>query len=358
MMAALSCPAVEIPIQASAATQGSAGRRLLYVGVPGSDNDAAGPLGILVFDIDNNHKLIRRIPAAPAASVGGKIGEADRVTGIVDDAKRRRLYLSTTRGLTAFDLSTDRVLWEATYAGGCCDRLDISPDGATIYAPALGSPKWHAIDAADGRLRATIDVQGFPRQTTFSRDGSRVFLAAWQSSLIWAADAKTHRVIREVGAFGASVCPFTVNGKGSLAFVNVDGLVGFEVADLQTGAVLDRVIVPDSDADAWGRYECPSHGIALTRDERELWVADGVANRLHVFDATTYPPVPSRTIALTAQPRWVALSADDRYVYPSTGDVVDAATGKIAAVLEDGQGAVVHSQAMVEIAHTGVGRTR
>ena len=49
-------------------------------------------------------------------------------------------------------------------------------------------------------------------------------------------------------------------------------------------------------------------GIALTRDERELWVADGVANRLHVFDATAYPPVPSRTIALTAQPRWVAFS--------------------------------------------------
>jgi DNA-binding beta-propeller fold protein YncE len=180
-----------------------------------------------------------------------------------------------------------------------------------------------------------------------------VFLAAWQSPVISVADATAHKVIREVGPFGSSVCPFTVNGRGTLAFANVDGLVGFEVADLQTGMLLDRVIVEGSDMEAWPRYECPSHGIALTPDERELWVADGVANRLHVFDATTYPPVPSRIIPLHAQPRWMIFSVDGRFAYASTGDVIETASGKVVAVLDDERGITVRSEKMIEIDFAG-----
>ena len=58
------------------------------------------------------------------------------------------------------------------------------------------------------------------------------------------------------------------------------------------------------------KFECPSHGIGLTPDERELWVADGVDNRIHVFDATTYPPVASTTVEVRAQPRWVTFGID------------------------------------------------
>ena len=82
-----------------------------------------------------------------------------------------------------------------------------------------------------------------------------------------------------------------MNAKGTLAFANVDGLVGFEVGDLQTGLILDSVAAEGYDKDAAAKYECPSHGIAFTPDERELWVADGVRNRLQVFDASVYPPV-------------------------------------------------------------------
>ena len=67
------------------------------------------------------------------------------------------------------------------------------------------------------------------------------------------------------------------------------------------------------------KYECPSHGIGLTPDERELWVADGVDNRLHVFDSTTYPPVAATTVEVRAQPRWITFGIDGRYAYPSSG---------------------------------------
>ena len=326
-------------------------RRHLYVAVPGAETDLPEPaaLGILVFDIDNGHEFVRRISPWPARK--GRDGEHAR--GIAVHTASRRLYLSAIGRLAAIDLVTDRVVWEHNYDGHCCDRLDVSPDGGTIYAPAFGKPTWYVIDARDGSLKATIAVMGWPRHAIYSRDGRHVYLSAWESNVLTVADTKTNKAIREVGPFGDSVCPFAIDGKEAFVFATVDGLVGFEVADLRSGLLLDRVISESSDPAAWPRYECPSHGIALTPDQRELWVADGAENRLHVFDATTYPPVAARAIQLPAQPRWITFSIDGRYAYPSTGDVVDVPAGKITGALEDERGQLVRSERLVEIDFTG-----
>ena len=69
------------------------------------------------------------------------------------------------------------------------------------------------------------------------------------------------------------VRPFCVTA--ALVFANIDGLVGFEVGDLQTGLVLDRVQVNGYTPAQLATYECPSHGLAFTPDERALWVATG-----------------------------------------------------------------------------------
>jgi DNA-binding beta-propeller fold protein YncE len=309
----------------------------LYVALPGSDGaDPDRSVRILIFDIANEHHFVRRIPLWPAAH-----GEdAEAVRGVASHARSGRLYVSTTRRVAAIDLKTDRILWEKRYEGHGCDRLAVSPDGQTIYAPAFGSAKWYVVRAATGELRASIGVTGWPRDTMYSRDGKNAYLAAWDSPWLSVSDATRHEIVRTVGPFSASLCPFTLNGKGTMAFANVDGLVGFEVGDLQTGLILDRVAAEGYDKDAAATYECPSHGIAFTPDERELWVADGVRNRLQVFDATVYPPAPLTAVELAAQPRWITFSRDGRYAYPSTGDVIDAASRKIVGALEAPAGAM------------------
>ena len=121
------------------------------------------------------------------------------------------------------------------------------------------------------------------------------------------------------------------------------------MGDRHTGLVLDRVVVEGDHMDAAQKYACPSHGIALTRDEKELWLADGVQNRLHVFDATMYPPTPSTSIEVRTQPRWIAFSIDGRYAYPSTGDVIDALHKNVVTTLEDDRGIPVQSEKLLEI---------
>jgi DNA-binding beta-propeller fold protein YncE len=285
-------------------------QRYLYVALPGSDGaDADRSVRILVFDIARAHRFVRRITLWPARGE-----EAEIVRGTAAHVRSGRLYISTTKRLAAIDLKTDKVIWEKRYEDHCCDRLAVSPDGQTIYAPAFERAKWFVVRADNGELRATVDVMGWPRQTIYSRDGARTYLGAWESPTLWVVDAVRHEIVRMVGPFSASLCPFIVNAKGTLAFANVDGLVGFEVGDLQTGLVLDRVAVEDYDKDAAAQFECPSHGIAFTPDEGELWVADGVRNRIEIFDAREYPPVASSAIALLDQPRWLAFSNDGAYV--------------------------------------------
>ena len=49
------------------------------------------------------------------------------------------------------DLLTDKVLWEKVYDTGC-DRLNITPDGKSLYVPAAGG--WMVVDAGDGNMLA------------------------------------------------------------------------------------------------------------------------------------------------------------------------------------------------------------
>jgi DNA-binding beta-propeller fold protein YncE len=316
-------------------------RHFLYVAVPGSDLDTVHrDISLLAFDIDRQHRFVKRIPIWKGGA------EPESVRGIT--AAGRRLYVSTTRRLAAIDLTTEKVVWENSPGGACCDRIAISPDGSTLYAPAFGKPVWYVVDASRGTLESTVPVVGWPRGTLTSRDGTRAYLSAWESEVLSILDTKTRRIVKEVGPFSGSVCAVALNRKESLAFANVDRLVGFEVGDLQTGLVLDRVAAGEYTPDEVGAFQCASHGIAFAPDERELWVADGVGNRLQVFDATTYPPSWKQAIDVPRQPRWITFGRDGRFAYSSTGDVVDAASKRVGATLE-ADGTIVESEAMLEV---------
>ncbi len=101
------------------------------------------------------------------------------------------------------------------------------------------------------------------------------------------------------------------------------------------------------------RHGCPSHGIGLTPDEKEVRVCDAVNERMHIFDATVMPPKQVASLHLRDQPGWITFSLDGKLAYPSTGEVVDVATRKIVAALSDETGAAVHSEKVVEIHFVG-----
>jgi DNA-binding beta-propeller fold protein YncE len=227
--------------------------------------------------------------------------------------------------------------------------MSITSDGKWLYVPSLEGPHWNVVDAATGDVVTQVVTNSRSHNTVGSRDGSTMYLAGLGSPLLTVADGKTHKAVKTVGPFSASIRPFTVNAAKTLCFVNVNELLGFEVGDLTTGKKLYRVEVQGFEKGKPKRHGCPSHGVGLTPDENEVWVCDAANSQLHIFDATVMPPQQTTSIKLREQPGWVTFSLDGRYAYPSTGEVVDTKTKKIVAALSDEKRREVHSEKMVEI---------
>lgn len=320
-------------------------QHLLYVASPGIRNYVEyGGVGILVYDIAAGHKFVKRIPTWDVAE-GAK---AENVKGIVANAQTAKIYVSTPQRVACFDLLTEKKVWDKEYDGGC-DRMALSPDGKTMYVPSFEGPHWHVVNALTGEVIKKLEPNSGAHNTVYGLDGRFAYLAGLKSPLLRVADTKTHTIIKEVGPFSKPVRPFTVNGNQSLVFVNVNELLGFEVGDLNTGKMLHRVEVAGFEKGPTKRHGCPSHGVGLTPDEKELWLCDAFNERVHVFDATQMPPKQMMSIKLREQPGWVTFSIDGKYAYPSTGEVIDVKSKKIITALSDETGRQVHSEKMLEL---------
>ena len=328
-------------------------QRLLYVAVPGIRDDLKyGGHGVLVFDMNHGHKFVRRIAAAGL----NKDGKPMNVKGVCASAMTQRLYVSTIDTMECFDLHSDKLLWEKHYEGGC-DRMSITPDGHKLFTPSFEKNFWHVIDSMSGDVIARIPSEKLAHNTIVGLDGREVYLADRGSRMVEVVDATTNEVVRKLGPFGNVVRPFTVNGAGTIGYMNVDDLLGFEIADLQSGKVLHRVAVTGFEKGKVVRHGCPSHGIALTPDEKEVWLTDAHNKQLHIFDNSVMPPKQVQSIALRDEPGWITFSLDGKLAYPSTGEVIDTASRKIIAQLIDENGSEVQSEKMVEIQFDGEGKT-
>jgi DNA-binding beta-propeller fold protein YncE len=319
--------------------------RYLYVAVPGVRNYLEyGGHGILVYDMDAGHKFVKRIPMRGLKADG----TPSNVKGVGVSVATNCIYVSTLEALQCVDLSTEKILWEKTYEGGC-DRMAMSPDGRLIYLPSLEKEHWNVVDAKTGDVVTRVFTNSGSHNTLWGADGTKVYLAGLRTATLGVVDANTHTVIKQVGPFSAAIRPFTINADQTLCFVNVNGLLGFEIGDLASGKKLYSVEVQGFSRGPVKRHGCPSHGIGLTPDETEIWVCDSFNQRLHIFDNTVLPPVPKESVTVRDQPGWITFSLDGKFAYPSTGDVINVKTRKIVATLADEHGNAVQSEKMVEV---------
>jgi DNA-binding beta-propeller fold protein YncE len=156
------------------------------------------------------------------------------------------------------------------------------------------------------------------------------------------------RLLGKIGPFSKGVRPFTLSADERHVYATVDGIRGFELADLRPGhwggERVRRVIAhvpaerfrgiqsPPPDKMPHGT---PSHGIAISPDQKEVWVVDGVYGYLHVFSLQSDTPTQVASIPLTdqsgswAHPAWVSFSIDGRFAYTDVGIVVDARARRI-----------------------------
>ena len=313
-------------------------KHLLYLASPDGAQQGGSGTGVLIFDIDAGHKFVRRIDI-PSFAEG--------VRGFCPNAATHRAYYSTTsHTLGCLDLETGAVVWEKRYATGC-DRAAITPDGKKLYVPTgwwigEGVSEWFVVDAASGEITKHLPVKSNAHNTVMGLDGKFVYGGSVTTLTVFRTSDDS--VVKEIAPIGESgVFPFTVNARGTLAFVCLGKHVGFDVADLTSGKVIHRVLAGD------GNITHRTHGAALTPDEKELWISDQDGKRLYIFDATQMPPKETDHVDLSiAGHGWVTFDVAGRHAYCHTPDVIDAKTRKIVTTLKDEHGQPVCSSKFFE----------
>ena len=321
--------------------------RLLYV----TDNS-----GLSVYDINDSHKLLRKIEVPDTANY----------KGISASPQLGKLYVTSNLKdeLVCIDLATEKIDWRRHYSDGYADSQAMTPDGKTIYLPLRDGESWWVLDAATGDVKAKIPVAhgknyapddhpigGIgPHNTWMNPAGSRVYFQVLTVPYLFIADTRTNQLIGKVGPFSKGLRPFAVTDDEKHVFTNVDWLLGFEVGDVRkgdewSGKMLHRVEAktPPSRLEqmpnppARKPHSTPSHGINITPDQKEVWVVDGVYGYLYVYDVTQMPPKHIADISLFKDPSeqphpgWISFSLDGKYVYPDGGAVIDARTKKVVA---------------------------
>jgi len=324
-------------------------RHLLYVTLPGSLERPMFPNGngIVVLDADNNYAFVKRIHLWDYA---GSMAPED-ISGVAASPATNMLYLAARGRLGALDLATDKMVWTTTLDGKCCERPQVSADGKTLVVGSNLQDYWYKLDAKTGKLLMIFHAPGSPgaHNLNLSADGKRAFMSP-NGKLLQVADIETGKIVQKI-QFPENVRVQALNKDSSKIYVNQNNFLGYMVADTRTGKILQTVEVTSVDwRSVWNRtprprvpHGCPSHGIALTPDGKEVWIADALFNKIHIFSNTDNP----KEIATIDTPDttfWIMFGLDGKLVYSSSGDIIDPATRKIVGKTKSEWGTMMYSE--------------
>ena len=344
------------PQRGGGAPRGEPIRHLVYIATPG-DGGTDNQSGVVVLDADKGYSFLKRISyGLPAAQMPGP-----KNAGIAVSVPLQMLYVTTDGWMKAIDLSTDQIAW--TFKGetkpvartgalgaasGCCERPWLLPDGKTLVVGSSYNSWWYYIDGATGKVLSKLPVPETPatHNLALSPDGKIGVMGSMSNppkAGLAIIDVPSQKVLRYM-TFTQMVRPLTINHDASLVYVNVNGLIGFEMGDVQTGKVLGRFEVP-------GAPKETSHGIGMTPDESEIWVADPSNAAWQVWDNPGDGRHPVYNASKIMKPTagvahsWLTMSNDGKIALIGDSSVYDVKTHKEIAVMKDEYGRrIVHTE--------------
>src|SRR5437764_4847967 len=172
-------------------------KELIYVTLPGTLDgswDQTGD-GIVVLDARNNYNFIKRIPTwdIPASRY------PEQVAGVTASPVTQMIYVAARGRLGAFDLATEKKVWENTYDGNCCERPQVAPDGSFMYVGSDLKDFWYVINPRTGELITKVVSPQSPNahNLNLSHDGRLAFMSP-KGKVMAIADTGTHKLVRTI----------------------------------------------------------------------------------------------------------------------------------------------------------------
>jgi len=265
--------------------------------------------------------------------VVGEIRDIEANHGAVASPDGTRIYISNEAmsTLDVADVKTLKVTKRIPLSGHP-NNISISRDGRRVYVGIIQAPGGvDVIDTASFQMVKTIPTKGSLHNTYVTPDGKYVVAGSIQGKTINVIDAKTEEPAWTLELdLGIRPMAFSANPDGSTKwiFAQLSAFNGFAVVDFATHKEIRRIKNPDLPQ---GKSEIPegadpSHGMAVTPDQKVLVVCSRLNNALYTYS------LPELTVSGTLflggmGAAWVTLTPDGKTAY-----VANAVTNNVSAV--------------------------
>lgn len=228
-------------------------------------------------------------PDGTVVAVGGRsatpIGPSVSVPGFATDVAvhptKPVVYVSSTgtadRRLLVVSRETEEVLQDID-RGEAFYGLEVSPDGARVYASGGDRHVIDAYDVADdGTLTEAgeVEVGSYPSGTAISPDGATLWVGAFAGRQLVEVDTATLTVTRTIEAKQRVWDVAYIPGRDEVYYSDLEGAT-VAVLDLVTGAVVDQLPVPVNPA-----------GLAVRPDGGRVWVAVAGSDAVAAIDTAS-----------------------------------------------------------------------
>jgi YVTN family beta-propeller protein len=214
-------------------------------------------------------------------------------------------------------------------AGSDPEEFALSQDGRRIYISNEDTKTASIINIGSGKLEHIVPVGQEPEGVTTTPDGKQFYVTCEAGGDIYVVDTQTY----------AAVAHFKVNGRPrSVAFLSAGG-IGF----IPSESVGELNVIDSVNAKVLKTISLPAGSrpmrVKLSPDESRLYVSNGRAGTISVFDTHSYQLLD--TIKVGSRPWGIGVSPDGKFLFSANGpsndvSVVDLKTNQEIARVKAG----------------------
>jgi YVTN family beta-propeller protein len=251
-----------------------------------------------------------------------KLGERIHGVAVQPDGKRLFATVESDRTLRIVDTATRQIVATVKLSGRP-NQIAVTPDGKYVVVPIRDGDKVDIVDVAKQEVVKSLPIKE-PHNAVSTESNRYVYISAMSGHEINVIDLDKMDYSAHIPVDDRPR-PYVVSADGKTMFVAVANLHGFEMIDIPTKKVVERVEMPAEHPTPHPlKYESAdtrTHGLALTPDGSELWVSSLLDDCVYVFDVTARKIVGK--VATGAGPNWLAFTRDGKYLAVSNADSDD-----------------------------------
>jgi YVTN family beta-propeller protein len=291
--------------------------------------------------------------------VVGEIKGIEAPHGIAVAPDGSRIYVSeqADKTLTVVDGKTLQITKRIPLSGNP-NLIDITPDGRWIYVaialtyddlsefPQIKANASGGVDVIDTVSLAnvkTIAIRGGIHDLNVTPDGKYVIAGSSRgakppANMMNVIDVRTNDFAWKLLMTPApSPMAISSNPDGSTKWIfsQLGGLNGFEVVDFATQAKINQIKLPEVAAEKQNRHgpPAPSHGIALTADQKTLLVNSRLNSTLYAYSVPDLKLLGA--VALGGKGAgWLTITPDDKTAYVANEHTNDVSVVDIKSLKE------------------------